>query len=187
VDYIIERVRQGSDSWLAWRRNGIGASDAPAIMGENPWKTPQQMLLEKVGKSTSHSNAAMIRGTALEPEARRHYMKSLGVKVKPECLRSTAYDWLRASVDGLSQADQLVVEIKCGFSVYKHTAQSKQPPSYYYAQLQHILAVTGYDKIDFWCYLPKLPCVHVEVQREDRYIQRMLEVEHAFWQRVNRI
>src|SRR5581483_972237 len=36
--YTIVDLRQGTQEWLGWRNQGIGASDAPIIMGENPWK-----------------------------------------------------------------------------------------------------------------------------------------------------
>ena len=183
-EFRIVALKQGTAEWLAWRRDGIGASDAPAIMGENPWKDPEQVLAEKLSLSVDSYSRAMERGSALEPEARRQYEQTFGIRMKPECLQSNAYDWLRASVDGLSQEAQRVVEIKCGSSVYRHTAASGEPPGYYYGQLQHILAVTGYRSIDFWCYLPSRPGVHVCVPRSDDYIQRLIETEHAFWERV---
>jgi putative phage-type endonuclease len=182
--FRIVTMKQGTARWLAWRRDGIGASDAPAIMRENPWKTPNQVLADKLGMSEPFSNAVMERGSALEPEARRHYEKAFGFSVKPECIESSTNDWLRASVDGLSHADERVVEIKCGESVYRHTASRRRPPGYYYAQLQHILAVTGYGSIDFWCYLPSRPGVHVSVPRNQDYIDRLLETEHAFWEQI---
>jgi hypothetical protein len=57
-------------------------------MGENPWKTPNQVLADKLGLSEPICNAAMERGSALEPEARRQYEAMFGVRVKPECLKS---------------------------------------------------------------------------------------------------
>jgi len=30
-------LEQGTPQWLAWRRAGIGASEAPVIMGLSPW------------------------------------------------------------------------------------------------------------------------------------------------------
>jgi putative phage-type endonuclease len=182
--FTIVRLQQGTARWLAWRRDGIGASDAPAIMGENPWKSPNEVLAEKLGLSEPFSDAAMERGCALEPEARRQYEKALGVHVKPACLQSVTYDWLRASTDGLSPDAHQVVEIKCGESVYRHTASKRRPPGYYYAQLQHILAVTGYGSIDFWCYLPSHPGVHVSVPRNQDYIDRLIETELAFWEQI---
>jgi predicted phage-related endonuclease len=52
---------------------GIKASDAPAIMGENPWKSSEQLLKEKLNELSFWQNDAMRRGNELEPEARRRY------------------------------------------------------------------------------------------------------------------
>ena len=180
--YQIVEIVQGTAEWHEWRNQGIGASDAPAIMGENPWKTREQLFREKLLGFNSSPNAAMARGTALEPEARRRYEQRVGIQVRPACLQSMKIGWLRASVDGLASDGGSVVEIKCGNSVYKHTASNHQVPEYYYGQLQHILAVTGLSKIDFWCYLPGRPEVHLHIGRENRYIDKLLEAEQEFWQ-----
>jgi putative phage-type endonuclease len=128
----------------------------------------------------------MARGTALEPEARRAYIAQCGKPVQPACLQSNAYDWLRASVDGITPNLDAVVEIKCGESVYRKTSLSGCAPDYYYGQFQHILAVTGLPAIDFWCYLPGRPEVLVPVERDDRYIERLLDAEFRFWTQVQK-
>jgi putative phage-type endonuclease len=182
--YTIIELEQGTPDWHVWRSQGIGASDAPAIMGENPWKSAAQLLKEKFEGKGEGTNAAMARGTALEPEARKRYEHKSGVRVDPACLQSVAHDWLRASVDGLAVNGSAVVEIKCGESVYRKSSTTQQVPGYYFGQLQHILAVTGLPSIDFWCYLPGRPEVHLCVARHDGYIKRLLEVEALFWRQI---
>ncbi|HTP41570.1 MAG TPA: YqaJ viral recombinase family protein, partial [Nitrospiria bacterium] len=172
--YDVIDLQQGTAEWHEWRNHGIGGSDAPAIMGENPWKNATQLLLEKLGTGQKQAtNAAMARGTALEPEARKQYEMLRKICVAPACLQSTAHEWQRASVDGLAANGSVVVEIKCGESTYRRTAGSRQVPDYYVGQLQHILAVTGLSHIDFFCWLPKLPEIHLRIERDDRYIARL--------------
>jgi len=183
--YTIVNLEQGTPEWLEWRSNGIGASDAPTIMGENPWKRPAQLLAEKIGTTKkSAGNAAMARGTALEPEARQRYETITGNRVHPACLQSNIHEWQRASLDGLSPDGRTVVEIKCGDSVYRKTASNRQVPSYYFGQLQHILAVTDLSCIDFFCWLPKLPEIHLNIKRDDQYIARLIAAEQTFWQQL---
>jgi putative phage-type endonuclease len=184
--YTIVNLQQNTPAWLEWRSQGIGASDAPAIMGENPWKSADYLLREKCTGKVYDPNAAMARGAGLEPEARKCYERKFGIRIAAACLQSTRYEWLRASVDGLAADGSTVVEIKCGESVYRKSAATREVPDYYFGQLQHILAVTGLHEIDFWCYLPSRPEVHIAVARDDSYIKRLLEAEHAFWQRVLR-
>ena len=183
--YTVVNLQQGTTEWLEWRSNGIGASDAPAIMGENPWKSPADLLSEKLGTAEQfEGSAAMVRGTALEPEARKRYEAISKVRVTPACLQSTKHTWQRASVDGLAADGSTVVEIKCGDSVYRKTASSRQVPSYYIGQLQHILAVTELPCIDFFCWLPGLQDIHLRVERDDPYIARLIVTEQAFWQQI---
>lgn len=183
--YTVVNLQQGTTEWHEWRSNGIGASDAPAIMGENPWKSATQLLAEKLGTAPKFGgNAAMERGTALEPEARKRYEEISKISVVPACLQSSKFQWLRASVDGLAAEGSAVVEIKCGESVYKRTASTRQVPSYYVGQLQHILAVTDLPHMDFFCWLPNLPEIQLRINRDDQYIARLIIAEQAFWQQL---
>lgn len=174
-------LEQGASAWHQWRGRGIGASDAPAIMGENPWKSRKQLLREKLEHIRVPANEKMKRGTRLEPEARRLYTQTTGVDVHPACLEHKKFAWLHASVDGLSQDATTIVEIKCGESVYRHSESKKTVPRYYVGQLQHILAVTDLGEIDFWCYLPNRSPVLLKVKRDRQYITHLLSAEQAFW------
>lgn len=174
-------LQQGSKAWLDWRKNGIGSSDAPAIMGENPWKNFNRLLKEK-RHGSNFSNAAMRRGQELEPYARNEFEIEFGVTLDPACLQSTTFDWLRASVDGIAVDENVVVEIKCGEKAYQYSATKRSVPRYYYGQLQHILAVTDLKTIDYWCYLPSRPCIHIPVARDEPYIKRLLKAEKEFWE-----
>jgi putative phage-type endonuclease len=180
--YKIVDIVQGTSTWHNWRNQGIGASDAPIIMGENPWKSREQLLKEKLNGSIVSPNAAMARGTVLEPKARSRYERLVGIEVRPVCLQSTLFSWLRASIDGLALDGSSVVEIKCGNSIYEYVASKRQVPKYYFGQLQHILAVTDLSKIDFWGYLPRRPEIHLRIDRDNRYINRLIETEQKFWQ-----
>lgn len=183
--YTVVDLEQNTPAWLAWRRNGIGASDAPTIMGENRFKSAAQLLQEKRNPQREVvANSAMVLGHQLEPEARARYVARIGREVRPICLQSTRFEWLRASLDGLSDNHDTVVEIKCGQSAHRWASQWGAAPDYYYGQLQHILAVTGLPSLDFWCYWPGQPEVLIPVARDEAYIGRLLEREEEFWGRV---
>lgn len=178
-------LAQGTPEWLAWRSGGIGASDAPVIMGENPWKSVDELLATKLGlRGENEPNEAMLRGLQLEPEARDLYITKTGRTVSPACVQSLHYEWLRASIDGMTDVGDAIMEIKCGESAYRKVSQKRRIPDYYYGQVQHALAVTGLKEMDFWCYWPEKEPLIVVVPRDDEYIERLLKAEQAFWQRV---
>lgn len=53
-----------------------------------------------------------------------------------------------------------------------------------YAQLQHILSVTGLPAIDSWCYVPWRAPLRLDVLRDDAYIARLLAAEEMFSRRL---
>jgi len=187
TNFSLVDLQQGTSEWLTWRHKGIGASDASTVMGENRFENPSVLLQQKRGPVIldSFQNEAMARGTQLEPEARKLYIATTGNEVRPVCVQSFRYDWLRASLDGLSTNHDAVVEIKCGASVYRRVSQSRTIPDYYYGQVQHILAITGLDSLDFWCYWPDNPPVLLPIKRNEPYIERLLRKELEFWNLVN--
>ena len=187
TNFSLVDLQQGTSEWLTWRHKGIGASDASTVMGQNRFENPSVLLQQKRGPVIldSFQNEAMARGTQLEPEARKLYIATTGNEVRPVCVQSFRYDWLRASLDGLSTNHDAVVEIKCGASVYRRVSQSRTIPDYYYGQVQHILAITGLDLLDFWCYWPDNPPVLLAIKRNEPYIERLLRKELEFWNLVN--
>lgn len=177
-------LQQGSLEWHQWRNSGIGASDAAVIMGENRFKTVDDLIREKRAPvGSSQMNAAMAKGVELEGPARAEYCSRFARTVEPACLQSLQHEWLRASVDGLSECGSHLVEIKCGQSAYRQTAATDRPPDYYYGQLQHALAISGLETMDFWCYWPGCPPLHAIVKRNETYIRRMLTAEQRLYEK----
>jgi putative phage-type endonuclease len=185
--FSIVELQQGTQEWREWRHKGIGASDASTIMGENRFKSAAQLLQEKRGPARDFGqNQPMAIGIQLEPEARRRYTARTGREVVAACLQSTRYDWLRASLDGFAASLDAVAEIKCGDSNYRRVSRSGCVPDWHRGQLQHILAVTGFDSLDFWCYSLSRPELLLRVERDDAYIERLLNRELDFWNHVQR-
>ncbi len=167
------KLEQGTTEWKKWRKGGFGASDIPTLMGENPWKSISKLLEEKNGYGGDFTNAAMRRGTILKPEAREKYCEVIGFEVNPICIQHNDYFWARASLDGISEDRNHIVEIKCGESAYKK-ALFGEVPKYYYGQLQHILFITGLNIIDYWCYLPDVKGILIKVKKDDSYINNLI-------------
>jgi putative phage-type endonuclease len=140
----IERLQQNTMQWHRWRQQGLGASDAPVIMGEAAFKTPRTLWSIKTGRMQEDSaGPAARRGRQLERLARRAYEQEVGIQMEPLCLVHDQLEWMRASLDGLSFDGSTVLEIKCPMNVRDRTAaQQGSVPPQYYAQLQHELEVS---------------------------------------------
>jgi len=84
---------------------GIGASDAAAAAGVNPWKSPIELWeqLQGIAPRPRDDNPAMAWGRMLEQPIRQHYADRFAVQVHvpPLSLFRADAPWRRASPDGL--------------------------------------------------------------------------------------
>lgn len=140
----IIQLTQGSQEWLDYRRTMRNASETAAVLGVSPWCTPYQLWLLKTGRSVTKANAAMQRGTDLEPAARLAYEAETGNIMQPLVLQDGLYS---ASLDGMTLDGDLIVEIKCPYKGQASTLWNDvvvgHVPDHYAAQVQHQLMVSG--------------------------------------------
>ena len=181
----IERLHQNTPEWHRWRRQGIGASDAPVIMGEAPFKTARTLWSVKTGRlQEDPAGLAAQRGRALERFARRAYERQTGILMEPLCLVHQEFEWMRASLDGLSFDGSTLLEIKCPLSLRdRASAQQGHIPSQYHAQLQHQLEVAGAERAHYWSF-HGTNGILIEIRPDREYARRLVEAETAFWQLV---
>ena len=179
--YTVIDVVQGSLEWLSWRNNGIGASDAPIIMGDSPWTTPYQLWKMKRGELVNKVNAPMRRGMEMEHQARLAYEKETGIIMQPICVQSVDNPWMRASLDGLSFGRKLALEIKCPGAEDHAMANAGKVPEKYKAQLAHIMAVIGAKSMHYWSY-DGTNCAMINVPLDPDYSELLFEKEAAFMQ-----
>lgn len=149
----IVNLEQGSPEWLSWRRTVITATDCSAIMGSNSWVTPYKCWQRKLGLiPEQESNDAMERGKRLEPIARAQFIELFGINMTPVCVESTEYEFLGASLDGISDCRRYILEIKCGGQNLWDMAVKGIIPEYYMHQMQHQLLITGSDKCFYYVF-----------------------------------
>ena len=96
------------EKWLEMRRQGIGGSDAAAILGLSPYKSPLLVYYEKVHGTVQEDSLAMELGRELEPFLRRKFacwLKeqegcSVAVEEVPFLLQHPEHPFLLANLDG---------------------------------------------------------------------------------------
>jgi putative phage-type endonuclease len=142
--YKLVTMDQSGSEWLEWRRQGVGGSDSAVIMGCNPWCKPSELRQKKIGEAQEeYENERMARGKRLEPIVRQMYEELTGLQMTPVCVEHIQFPWFRASLDGLSECGNVILEIKCPNDRAHSEALRGWVPKYYYPQLQHQLGVTG--------------------------------------------
>ena len=140
------------DAWRKARQNSIGASDAAAVMGISPWKTEAQLWDEKAnGKTLDFHNADTVRGHRSESHILELYGIETGRKIfsgERIVLMSNHIPFMSCTLDGIDFTDEnnpVIIEVK---SVkFSHGEWSDEKiPDYYFTQLLHQLAVTGWNE-----------------------------------------
>ena len=181
---IISPHDQGTDEWLAARLGKPSASMFSKLitMTGKPSASADgyinQLLGERLtGKSEPHyTSEAMILGTEREPLARADYEFISGNKVNEVGFILDDSESYGCSPDGLIGEDG-GLEIKCpaqttqaGYWRDKQSGVKK-----YYQQIQGCMMVTERKWWDFFSYYPGMPFVLVRVERNEDYIEKLLE------------
>jgi putative phage-type endonuclease len=180
-------LSQDSAEWLAWRQRGLGASDAAAIMGLNPYETADSVWDTLEGKPryfTEAAKAHIARGKAREPYIRAVYSAMTGVDWVPACVEHEEAPFIRASLDGLSPDGAEILEIKAPAAHSFRRMQRHGIPEYYYPQVQQQLLVTGARQAHFVAWPPEGLTALPVVQRiaADRAFQiRLVQCLAGFW------
>ena len=150
LDDIKEEHGQGNrEAWLRERRKGIGASDAAACVGCNPWKSSIGLWAEKAGRvppSEPSDKDAADMGRLLEPVVLERFRELTGFRVEgwPQTVivQNDAYPWQLCTPDALIFGDE-----GPGLVQAKTARESEggwdEVPIHYEIQVQHEMAVTG--------------------------------------------
>lgn len=173
-------IRQRSKEWLEFRRNHIGASDAPIIMGESQFKTVDKLYHEKIHYCESFPNPYMTRGNELEPIALKEFEKETGLIMFPCVGIHDEIEWMSASFDGMTIEEDVLVEIKCPGKKDHHEALIGIIPKKYKAQLQHQMYVSCVQFMFYYSFDGEKGVI-LEIKRDEEYIQEMIEKEFEFW------
>lgn len=178
------RFIQGTEEWLEMRRGLIMASDSPAIMGVSKWKNIHDLYNEKVNGIETKKNAAMLRGSQMEPEARSAFERVMGIFVHPEVRIKD--EWLGASADGWNEEDNVLVEIKCCGEKDHLIALDDKIPPHYYPQLQHQMYVFDVEKMYYFSYRPQHEKPHalIVVERDEPYLKVWMEKVKDFYNHI---
>ena len=149
--------KQNTKAWYSWRRGGLGASDAPVVMGVSPYSTRFELWAQKTGlmerpEPNAFQAAAMRRGHDLEPVARMLYENLVNDSFPAVSCQHENFDYIRASLDGYSENSDKLIEIKCPGKVDHKAAQNGIIPEKYVIQIQTQFAVSGASSGDYISY-----------------------------------
>jgi putative phage-type endonuclease len=193
--------------WLADRLHGIGGSDAACIVGMNPWRSSNDLWLEKTGRKEAadiSDKEAVKYGLAAESSLRQLFKLDFPeYKVyykKHELLINKRLPFLRCSPDGeLTDPNKRkgILEIKTTSVLQSMQRElwNDRVPDNYFCQVMHSLLVTGYDFAilkaqlkTVWGKDIRLITRHYFFERKDYEadMRALLAAEIKFWGYVER-
>lgn len=185
----IPTATMSKEEWTALRSTTIGGSDAAAILGLNPYKSPYALWAEKTGKvipeDISQKEAVRL-GTDLEEYVAKRFTEATGKKVRRENYTVFRDDmpYAHANYDRLVIGERAGLEIKTTNALHLSKFKNGEFPATYYAQCCHYLLVSGLDRwylavlvlgIDFKVFV---------IERDEEELEALKEAEESFWENV---
>lgn len=189
-------LQQGTPEWLAWRSQGVTATDAVIIgadlIGAQLYKDEslRDLWAEKKGlkeRKDLSKNPNVIRGKNLEDVARLAAETHFGDMIVPICVENDKAAFIKASLDGILSTGQLV-EIKCPHQKTWDDLMLNKSKSNafkrYWIQIQHQLLVAGAKEAFLCLYLEGMPLAIHKIEENKDFQKQLLQKEIAFWKQV---
>lgn len=190
TEILVSTKDLSREDWLKFRNKGIGGSDVAAICGLNKYKSPVEIWMEKAGKiEPKQAGEAAYWGTIMEPIIRDEFTlrTNLQVKIVKAILKHPKYDYMLANVDGIINdplAGDCIFEAKTA-SIFKQDEwQGDKIPEAYMLQIQHYMAVTGYNRTFIAVLLGGNQFKYKMIERDDELIDMIIKLEADFWEHV---
>lgn len=183
---LVNTSAMSRNDWLEHRRHGIGGSDAAVIMGVSPWKSLMDLWLEKTGQYVEGIDSeSMYWGRVLEDVIAKEFAIRNKLKIRRvnAILQHPDYPYMIANVDRVIVGRKEGLEIKTGHE-FSSQHWENGVPAYYYAQVQHYMAVTGFKLWHIAVLIGGNKYEQFVVHRSEDYINKLISAEAEFWQMV---
>lgn len=177
-----------TDKNIENRKKGIGASEAGIVMGLNPNVSPYQLWMVKTGRAQTDDLSAIpivYWGSIHEEPIAQHYAKTMGVKVRrvTNTLFHKEHPFMLCHLDRKIENQSKVLE--CKFAMFARDdwghSGSDIVPLPYIVQVQHQLAVTGYQEADLAVLIGGYDFRVYHFKRDEQLIARIIADIKEFW------
>ena len=181
---LISTLNIDKESWLKYRKQGIGGSDAGAVCGLNPYRTAIQVYYDKTSDSIEDvDNEAMRQGRELEEYVARRFSEASGKKVR----RANAmfYDeknpFMLADVDRMIVGENAGLECKTASPYSEEKWRDDKIPLSYQLQCYHYMSVCNADAWYIAVLIYGRDFKYYRIERDDEVIENLIRIEKEFW------
>lgn len=185
LNKLVSTLDMDHETWLQYRKKGIGGSDAGSICGLNPYSTAISVFQDKTQPQVEEKadNEAMRQGRDLEEYVARRFTEETGKKVR----RANAIFFHEEHPFMLANVDRLIVGENAGLECKTASAYSADKwkdghiPESYEIQCHHYMAVTGADAWYIACVVLGKEFIWHKIERDEETIQMLIQIETDFW------
>ena len=181
---LISTLNIDKESWLQYRKQGIGGSDAGAVCGLNPYRTAIQVYYDKTSDATEDiDNEAMRQGRELEEYVAKRFCEASGKKVR----RSNAmyYDeknpFMIADVDRMIVGENAGLECKTASPYSEEKWRDDKIPLSYQLQCYHYMSVCNADAWYIAVLIYGRDFKYYRIERDNEVIENLIRIEKEFW------
>lgn len=185
----IPTAAMSKEEWTALRSTTIGGSDAAAILGLNPYKSPYALWAEKTGKvipeDISQKEAVRL-GTDLEEYVAKRFTEATGKKVRRENYTVFRDDmpYAHANYDRIVIGERAGLEIKTTNALNLKKFKNGEYPANYYVQCCHYLLVSGLDRWYLAVLVLGVAFKVFTIERDEAELAALKMAEENFWYQV---
>lgn len=175
----VKGLIQSTPEWHLWRKGKLSASKSSVILGLSIYQTPFELFEEELGlREPKPSSPHMQRGLDVEDESRDWLYIATGIKFTPACWEHVNPLYI-SSLDGISEDEKNIVEIKNNNKEYHEMARSGNIVPMHLCQMQHHMFITGLDECLYLSWRKDDPIL-VTVKRDSVFIVDMIVKEMEF-------
>lgn len=205
---VAETAGMSREEWLQYRLQGIGGSDAAALIRlpdggyANPYKSPIIVYMEKTGQYEQEVGEPAYWGNRLESivadEFKIRYEAELsenhpefneqpqGVRVQRRnaIFAHDEHDFMRANVDRLifcPVRGRGLLECKTANQYLADEWKGDDVPDQYYVQAQHYLEVMDLEYAYIAVLIGGQKYKHYHIERNRDFGQSLIEIQRRFW------
>ena len=171
-------------TWLRYRKKGITGTDAGAIVGLNPYSSAFQVYNDKVTEEVEEfDNESMRQGRDLEEYVAKRFTEETGLRVRKAnaIYQNTEHPFMLADFDRLIVGQAAGLECKTASAYSADKWADGKIPLHYQMQVQHYLAVSGYQKWYIAALIMGKEFVIREISRDEELIADLITIEERFW------
>ena len=181
---LVSTLNLPKEDWLRYRKSGITGTDAGAILGLNPYRSAFQVYHDKISDTIENmDNEAMRQGRDLEDYVAQRFSEETGFKVRRAnaIYQSEEHSLLLADFDRLIVGQKAGLECKTVSPFSADKWADGKIPAHYLAQVDHYLAVSGFDCWYVAALIFGRELVIHKIVTDKQVLSDLIDKEERFW------